>query len=34
MKAKSYFGNYWVGVIKNGQDLKDHGTLKPGISHK
>ena len=34
MKAKNYFNNYWVGVVKNGQGLKDRGTLKPGISHK
>ena len=31
IKAKSYFNNYWVSVIKNGQGLE---TLKPGISHK
>ena len=23
-----------MGVVKNGQGLKDRGTLKPGISHK
>ena len=34
MKGKSYFNNYWVGVVKNEWGLKDHGTLKPGISHK
>ena len=34
MKAKSYFNNYWVGVVKNEQGLKDRGTLKPGTSHK
>ena len=34
MKAKNYFNNYWVDVVKNGQGLKDRGTLKPGISHK
>ena len=34
MKAKSYFNNYWVGVVKNGRGLKDCGTLKPGVSHK
>ena len=34
MKAKSYFNNYWVGVVKKGWGLKDHGTLKLGISHK
>ena len=31
----NYFNNYWVGVAKNGWDLKDPVTLKPGIiSHK
>ena len=34
MKAKSYFNNYWVGMVKNGPVLKGRGTLKPGISHK
>ena len=34
MKAKSYLNNYWVGVVKNKQGLKDRGTLKPGTSHK
>ena len=34
MKAKSYFNNYWMGVIKNGRGLKDRRILKPGISHK
>ena len=34
MKAKSYFNNYWVVMVKNGQGLKDLGILKPGISHK
>ena len=34
MKAKSYFNNYWVGVVKNEQGLKDCGILKPGILHK
>ena len=33
-KAKSYFNNYWMGVVKNGRDFKDRGILKPGISHK
>ena len=27
MKAKSYFNNYWVDMVKNGQSLKDGGTL-------
>ena len=30
-KAKSYFNSYWVGIIKNGWGLIDHGTLKSGI---
>ena len=34
MKAKSYFNNYWVGVVKIGRGLKDYGSLKPGLSHK
>ena len=33
-KAKSYFNNYWVGVVRDGQGLIDHGTLKPFVSHK
>ena len=32
-KAKSYFDNYWVDMVKNGQGLIDHGILKPGVSH-
>ena len=34
MKAKTYFNNYWVGVVKKGRGLKDRWTLKLGISHK
>ena len=26
--------NHWVGMLKNGGDLLDHGTLKSGVSHK
>ena len=33
-KPKSYFNNHWVGMVKNGQGLIDHGTLKSGVSHK
>ena len=33
-KVKSYFNNYWEGIVENGRDLIDHGTLKPGVSHK
>ena len=33
-EAKSYFNNYWVGMVKNGQGRIDHGTLKSGVSHK
>ena len=25
---------YWVGIVNNGWDLMDHGTLKSGVSHK
>ena len=32
MKAKSYFNNYRLGVVKNGWVLKDCGTLSPGVS--
>ena len=27
-KAKSYFNNYWVGMVKNEQGLINYGTLK------
>ena len=33
-KAKSYFDNYWVGMVRNGQGLLDLETLKSGVSHK
>ena len=33
-KAKSYFNNYWVGMVKNGWGLTDHGTPRSGLSHK
>ena len=33
-KAKSYFNNYWLGMIKNRWGFRDHGTLKLGVSHK
>ena len=26
--------SYWVGMLKNGGDLLDHGTTKSGVSHK
>ena len=26
--------NSWVGMAQNGQDLLDHETLNPGVSHK
>ena len=32
-KAKSCLNNYWVDMVKNGQDLIYHGTLK-SESHK
>ena len=34
MKAKSYFNNYWVGMVINGWGLSDHGTLKSFVSYK
>ena len=34
MKAKSYFNNHQVVVVKNGQGLKGCGALKQGISYK
>ena len=33
-KAKSYFNNYWVDIVKNARDLIEHRTLKPSVSHK
>ena len=33
-KAKSYFNNYWVSIVKIGWSFVDHGTLKSGFSHK
>ena len=33
-KAKSFFNNYWVGMVKNEWGLVDHGTLKLGKCHK
>ena len=33
-ESKSYFDNYWVGMVKNGWGIIDHGTLKSGVSHK
>ena len=30
-KVKSYFINDWVGMVKNGQGLIDHGTLESGV---
>ena len=30
MKAKSYFDNYWVKMVRYGQGLIDHRTLKSG----
>ena len=33
-KAKCYFNNYRVGMVKNGWGLIDHGSLKSGVSHK
>ena len=33
-KAKRYFNNYWLGIVKNRWGLIDHGALKSSISHK
>ena len=33
-KAKNWFDNYCVGIVKNGWGLIDSGTLKSGVSHK
>ena len=33
-EGKSYFNNYWVGIVKNRWDLLDHETLKSGVLHK
>ena len=33
-KAKNYFNNYCVGMVKNGWDLLDHETLKSGVFPK
>ena len=27
-ETKCYFNNYWVGMLRNGQNFLDHGTLK------
>ena len=32
MKAKSYFNNFWVVVIKNVHVLQGLGTLKSAVS--
>ena len=32
--AESYFSNYWVSMVKNGQDLLGHETVKSGVSRK
>ena len=32
--AESHFSNYWVGMVKNGQELLDHETVKSGVSRK
>ena len=30
-KAKSYVNSYWMGTVKNGWGLIDHGILKSGL---
>ena len=32
--GKLNVNNYWVGMLKNGQNLLDHETQRSGISHK
>ena len=31
-KAKNYFDNSWVAIVKNGLCLLGHGTLKSSVS--
>ena len=31
-KAKSYFNDFWVGVVRNGHCYLVHGTLKSAVS--
>ena len=33
-KAKNYFNNYWLGMVKNRRGLIYHETLKTGVPHK
>ena len=33
-KAKSYFNNYWLNMVKNWPGFRDHGSLKLDVSHK
>ena len=33
-KAKSYFNKYYLGIIKKGWGVRNHGTLKSGVSQK
>ena len=33
-KARSYRNNYRMGMVKNGDDLLGHGTLKSAVSEK
>ena len=32
--GKLNVNKYWVGMLKNGQNLLDHETQRSGISHK
>ena len=32
--GKLNVNNYWVGMLKNGQNLLDHETQRSGTSHK
>ena len=33
-KAKSYFNNFWMDVVKNGCDHLGHGTLNSVVSQE
>ena len=33
-KAKSYYNNFWVGVVRNEHDFLSHGTSKSAIKNE
>ena len=33
-KAKSFYDNYWVGVVGNGRGFLSHGNLKSAVSQE